>query len=129
MVRRPPRSTRTDTPFPYTTLFRSHQRVVGLRALLVVGHRQRQLLPAPLVLAREAERRRAQPRQCLAAQSVQVRPGLLEPLLESLPPRPAHAAHQVGRSEEHTSELQSLLRNSYAVLCFKENTITTQLQT
>src|SRR3546814_2324308 len=126
-----------------------------LRALLVVGHRQRQLLPALLVFASEAERRRAQPRQCLAAQAVQVRTGLFEPLLETLQPRPAHTAHEIGegiaagrfhhslprrgnlgrarlpaaelrsdllhlpeplRPEEHTSELQSLMRISYAVL-------------
>src|SRR5690606_34707208 len=53
------------------------------------------LLPALLVLAREAKRRRAQPRKRLPAHPVQPRPGLLEPLLEALQPRPAHAPHQV----------------------------------
>src|SRR3546814_8772773 len=76
MIRRPPRSTRTDTLFPYTTLFRS------IRAQL-----------RPLFKVQEAE----------------VTPagrGLLFQLVE--------------RSEEHTSELQSLMRISYAVFCLKK---------
>src|SRR3546814_4522742 len=78
MIRRPPRSTRTDTLFPYPTLFRSHDR----------RHH-----PAPLrhlAVFREGPR------------------GL---------------RHQ-GRSEEHTSELQSLMRISYAVFCLKEKSVT-----
>src|SRR3546814_8140381 len=71
MIRRPPRSTRTDTLFPYTTLFRS------LRG----GHPRWGLLPAALCL-----------------------------LHHSYP----------GRSEEHTSELQSLMRISYAVFCLQQ---------
>src|SRR3546814_9076670 len=81
MIRRPPRSTRTDTLFPYTTLFRS-----GRRAL-VFGH--------------------------------------LRPRLDGVA-----ADHNLGhllrlslsgpRSEEHTSELQSLMRISYAVFCLKK---------
>src|SRR3546814_4487055 len=80
MIRRPPRSTRTDTLFPYTTLFRSP-----------AGSRHRR--PA------------AGTAHCL------------------------HAAHGGGvqyrghrRSEEHTSELQSLMRISYAVFCLKKKT-------
>src|SRR3546814_10515524 len=73
MIRRPPRSTRTDTLFPYTSLFRSWR-----------PHRY----PASL--------QPRSPRQCLGAQ----------------------AAWQ--RSEEHTSELQSLMRISYAVFCLKK---------
>src|SRR3546814_5938810 len=76
MIRRPPRSTRTDTLFPYTTLFRSV--FVGLRR------------PA----------------------------GILDRLLGG-----RHAEHDEAvedRSEEHTSELQSLMRNSYAVFCLKK---------
>src|SRR3546814_1751011 len=69
MIRRPPRSTRTDTLFPYTTLFRS--------------------------LCRQAGRQRAQHHP----QPVDLYP----------------------RSEEHTSELQSLVRNSYAVFCLTTN--------
>src|SRR3546814_2709144 len=94
MIRRPPRSTRTDTLFPYTTLFRS------------------------------AESPRAAP----------VRPGevparRLPPVPARVAPRhpPASGARPPGfdqffhRSEEHTSELQSLMRISYAVFCLKKN--------
>src|SRR3546814_1669726 len=75
MIRRPPRSTRTDTLFPYTTLFRSgarftHPTVTGARFTHPTGHR------------------------C--------------------------AVHPSNRSEEHTSELQSLMRISYAVFCLKK---------
>src|SRR3546814_16155859 len=82
MIRRPPRSTRTDTLFPYTTLFRSHGRLV---ARAVDG---RYLVVDP---ARDSARRSAGQR-----------------------PRAAR------RSEEHTSELQSLMRISYAVFCLKK---------
>src|SRR3546814_1041005 len=84
MIRRPPRSTRTDTLFPYTTLFRS------AGALLP---RQGQLS-----LARHAAYRRGR---------------------SGGPPR-ARRAPGGGRSEEHTSELQSLMRISYAVFCLKK---------
>src|SRR3546814_5342875 len=90
MIRRPPRSTRTDTLFPYTTLFRSY------------GDRR----------------------------GVEQRPGKL---LHR--PSPNHfslwiggqawlrvSASPFGRSEEHTSELQSLMRISYAVFCLKKKT-------
>src|SRR3546814_2251969 len=97
MIRRPPRSTRTDTLFPYTTLFRSVERRVhredGL-AVLDRGHPSRRERPSVAdPLHRVADR--------LAG--------------------PAHP-HEVGveRSEEHTSELQSLMRISYAVFCLKK---------
>src|SRR3546814_985259 len=77
MIRRPPRSTRTDTLFPYTTLFRS--------GVLLVGEAE----------DGDARRRRRIEHPCLE------RAG-----------RP--------RSEEHTSELQSLMRISYAVFCLKK---------
>src|SRR3546814_1433106 len=81
MIRRPPRSTRTDTLFPYTTLFRSP------------------------------------PRQH-ARDGIQVRRVAIAAYSSSLERyRPAACA---GRSEEHTSELQSLMRISYAVLCLKK---------
>src|SRR3546814_10384615 len=82
MIRRPPRSTRTDTLFPYTTLFRS---AVAAR--------------------RPVERRRARRNACAAAAA------------EGPAGRPALPAP---RSEEHTSELQSLMRISYAVFCLKK---------
>src|SRR3546814_7299521 len=77
MIRRPPRSTRTDTLFPYTTLFRSLDQVHETRKRAVcqtaaLGHAQR------------------------------------------------HFLRRFDRSEEHTSELQSLMRISYAVFCLKK---------
>src|SRR3546814_9628562 len=84
MIRRPPRSTRTDTLFPYTTLFRSP----GWRTAT----------PAP------ASTRRATCTRCRSF------PG-------TGPPTTASATR---RSEEHTSELQSLMRISYAVFCLKK---------
>src|SRR3546814_1834038 len=77
MIRRPPRSTRTDTLFPYTTLFRSCQR-----------------------------RTTASPKRRPAVFSCRSRP----------------TENQGSRSEEHTSELQSLMRISYDVFCLKKNT-------
>src|SRR3546814_5774153 len=71
MIRRPPRSTRTDTLFPYTTLFRS--------------------------LASSA-----------SSPPATTMPPMIRPVL--------------GRSEEHTSELQSLMRTPYAVFCLNEHT-------
>src|SRR3546814_3120812 len=80
MIRRPPRSTRTDTLFPYTTLFRSRNRtkIVRVRSGIV--------LIAPVTVESAC-------RDCSA---------------------------RSGRSEEHTSELQSLMRISYAVFCLKK---------
>src|SRR3546814_6648699 len=97
MIRRPPRSTRTDTLFPYTTLFRS--RGVVLHPAVAVRC-ARVLRPAGPVHAL-ARRRGA------GAGS-------------------AGEAEPVGRrrSEEHTSELQSLMRISYAVFCLKKKIIT-----
>src|SRR3546814_3256610 len=117
MIRRPPRSTRTDTLFPYTTLFRS-----------LVEHRGH----ARAARARERHHRvaafgRELGRQC-GDQLVVERVDLVQ--------RDDHRlVDQVGaigfefvaddavRSEEHTSELQSLMRNSYAVFCLKKKKI------
>src|SRR3546814_4933657 len=92
MIRRPPRSTRTDTLFPYTTLFRSRpvragrgirrHRGTARRAEGIAGHARR---------------------RTRAAQA---------------------GRHRAARSEEHTSELQSLMRISYAVFCLKKKKIT-----
>src|SRR3546814_4280535 len=87
MIRRPPRSTRTDTLFPYTTLFRSRPGHLGL---LAGGAGQGR------AAADEGPQRRDP-----------------DPDLPRLDPRAA-------RSEEHTSELQSLMRISYAVFCLKK---------
>src|SRR3546814_3114391 len=82
MIRRPPRSTRTDTLFPYTTLFRSQQTDQNVRA-------------------REKGRQSVRP----------VEDGYGGRILRR-------------RSEEHTSELQSLMRISYAVFCLKKKKTT-----
>src|SRR3546814_3127665 len=99
MILRPPRSTRTDTRFPYTTLFRS---------------------PA----LRRWPRWREADRWCAfacrtpvgkTAHACAVVPGLREAR------HPHRHARTATRSEEHTSELQSLMRISYAVFCLKTN--------
>src|SRR3546814_3945481 len=98
MIRRPPRSTRTDTLFPYTTLFRSHAE--GREADRADGRTAEAAVPRGPVAS--AVRRRPGLRQ---AHPGQVR---------------ATGLHVRSRSEEHTSELQSLMRISYAVFCLKK---------
>src|SRR3546814_7117841 len=93
MIRRPPRSTRTDTLFPYTTLFRSGSNDHAFRC--------------------SGDRSAIAP-TCPDGRS-------------AYPPGPWRSAHiwpggKAPRSEEHTSELQSLMRNSYAVFCLKKKT-------
>src|SRR3546814_9314910 len=96
MIRRPPKSTRTDTLFPYTTLFRSgHSGDRGPRA--GPGARRHRLD------GRLQDRRPAA--------------GLARPDRD-----PVRRRLRKGRSEEHTSELQSLMRISYAVFCLKKKT-------
>src|SRR3546814_10564993 len=107
MIRRPPRSTRTDTPFPYTTLFRSaapggRRHLSGARA---GRHRCDGVLDAG-----------DRPRRRLPSGGEVLLPPRLAPAVRA--PR-VHVQHGE-RSEEHTSELQSLMRNSYAVFCLKK---------
>src|SRR3546814_11064915 len=92
MIRRPPRSTRTDTRFPYTTLFRSSRQHAPPPRPRGAG------LPAVTSRPPPASGSRPAPWQSVP------------------PPR--------RRSEEHTSELQSLMRISYAVFCLKKKKIT-----
>src|SRR3546814_9453588 len=80
MIRRPPRSTRTDTLFPYTTLFRS------------------------LIVSREDAKMSCLPRSGLSREAS----------------ARGRSLAGIRRSEEHTSELQSLMRISYAVFCLKK---------
>src|SRR3546814_7100094 len=96
MIRRPPRSTRTDTLFPYTTLFRSVRP-------------QNRLTSENL--------RRSSTNPCPTIRIARTHPEMY----------PVHRRHpreirRVSRSEEHTSELQSLMRISYAVFCLKKKT-------
>src|SRR3546814_7236041 len=110
MIRRPPRSTRTDTPFPYTTLVLSGQPVLRR------GCRPRPGLPPRSAPARSRGRDRLRFRQRRAWPWRIVRP-----LSQPLPPgRTSNGFWTPPRSEEHTSELQSLMRISYAVFCLKK---------
>src|SRR3546814_5087965 len=119
MIRRPPRSTRTDTLFPYTTLFRSRH-VALLRLDLAPG---RQALHHGQVAAVVGPRLEALP-GLLRHQAIGLRRGQDGHLLVEPGGAPAllQAADQL-RSEEHTSELQSLMRISYAVFCLKKKNI------
>src|SRR3546814_4277455 len=103
MIRRPPRSTRTDTLFPYTTLFRSSW-CADHRCLHGGGARWTSLRPGQSKDRREAGRGR---RPCAVPEDRRDAAG------------DRRALHHL-RSEEHTSELQSLMRISYAVFCLKK---------
>src|SRR3546814_6042834 len=112
MIRRPPSSTRTDTLFPYTTLFRSHLLALAwirpdidrprctqphmrnLHAHRLAGDLHVLMAPVELIGLARPERQRDEGGNTIA--------GIL------------------ARSEEHTSELQSLMRTSYAVFCLKK---------
>src|SRR3546814_4394065 len=129
MIRRPPRSTRTDTLFPYTTLFRSLEPHGGMPAAAVqIGWE---------VAEDDAFRRIVRAGKALArpelAHSVHVEIAGLSShrrywyrfVVDGIRSdtgtvRTAPAAGAALRSEEHTSELQSLMRNSYAVFCLKK---------
>src|SRR3546814_10327166 len=96
MIRRPPRSTRTDTLFPYTTLFRS---------FVLRGWGRPEWSPRfPGIICRT---------------EIHALPASARP---TRPVRDVSHAGGSGRSEEHTSELQSLMRISYAVFCLKKKT-------
>src|SRR3546814_4679717 len=113
MIRRPPRSTRTDTLFPYTTLFRSHARAAAPDRAAGRLHRR-----GNRGLGEQRQPQRALPLR-LGAQVQALPRGALTPgrLQES----PLTCTESGGiRSEEHTSELQSLMRISYAVFCLKK---------
>src|SRR3546814_10935279 len=107
MIRRPPRSTRTDTLFPYTTLFRSEHH--ARRPRLRPGQQARHPVDG---------RRGADDRPPCEESDVSLAVSLHAPtdeLRSELVP-----LNRKYRSEEHTSELQSLMRISYAVFCLKK---------
>src|SRR3546814_1761329 len=96
MIRRPPRSTRTDTLFPYTTLFRSDA--------VLVAHPQQAVDHAAMLVHRALRHAGRAGRVDQVGEVGRGRGGLRV------------------RSEEHTSELQSLMRISYAVFCLSTTT-------
>src|SRR3546814_10444749 len=114
MIRRPPRSTRTDTLFPYTTLFRSvHREDLGIEPIC------RELAIAPSSYHEHAARS-ADPgrRPARAQRDDEIREQIKRAHEASFGLYGARKVwHQMRRSEEHTSELQSLMRISYAVFC------------
>src|SRR3546814_1029434 len=99
MIRRPPRSTRTDTLFPYTTLFRSQY--------------------TRCQQERTGRPRRARPASCRFG-VVKAASRALKGTSNVAAERSPRVAKSHLRSEEHTSELQSLMRISYAVFCLKK---------
>src|SRR3546814_2671210 len=108
MIPRPPRSTRTDTLFPYTTLFRSFAER-GTRGIVGVGQlRDADIGVDPAFLHAAA-------RWCVIARGGQAKRGGVG--------QRQHRLHRslAERSAEHTSELQSLMRISYAVFCLKKH--------
>src|SRR3546814_4300858 len=116
MIRRPPRSTRTDTLFPYTTLFRSNW---DFRSSSVVARTTKFALS--VMFASIVARRWSQsPAVQRAASYVPITPGATRRRANSSPFRRHTTSPVSTRSEEHTSDLQSLMRNSYAVFCLKK---------
>src|SRR3546814_1719860 len=111
MIRRPPSSTRTDTLFPYTTLFRS-------------------LAPSPAKAGRVGEgclprsartvSTPSQPPPAFAGGGAKTRARGLSRSYKALRVSAVRRVRPCARSEEHTSELQSLMRISYAVFCLKK---------
>src|SRR3546814_10732805 len=109
MIRRPPRPTRTDTLFPYTTLFRSNlgRIAAGLtRCRMYCGNPLFQRIDVPITREKNYTIR------LLACERQRLGPerGIIE----------RNGFWKAQRSEEHTSELQSLMRISYAVFCLKK---------
>src|SRR3546814_7797931 len=121
MIRRPPRSTRTDTLFPYTTLFRSDQLtrnidVLGLGDLVehpTIRRKGLREISHHIVNMNEGQRKVLIHGNRLPSLSLFAFPLNLSLVSANNPP--GHV-----RSEEHTSELQSLMRISYAVFCLKQ---------
>src|SRR3546814_8313064 len=130
MIRRPPRSTRTDTLFPYTTLFRSAGAAVlaaawseipaalapGPFAAHMIRHMSVVAVAAPLLALGVAGTRLDPARHWRWTAAAAVPASIAEMAVVWSWHAPA-----LHRSEEHTSELQSLLRISYAVFCLKNN--------
>src|SRR3546814_1114067 len=134
MIRRPPRSTRTDTPFPYTTLFRSDEPFAVLLPDDLIWNRHgkgalRQMTElaaendAGVIAVQDVPRDKTGSYGIVATDSFDGRAGRIRAMVEKPSPEQAPSTLAVvGRSDEHTSELQSLMRTSYAVVCLKNIT-------
>src|SRR3546814_3492546 len=109
MIRRPPRSTRTDTLFPYTTLFRSF-RTHGVNEFPLDDRAYKRFIPS--FHHRHGKGRRKQRAYFLVLFAIH---GCHEQIVDG-----RTKSVSIQRSEEHTSELQSLMRISYAVFCLKK---------
>src|SRR3546814_11873358 len=118
MIRRPPRSTRTDTLFPYTTLFRS-------LAVQSLGNRRR-CVRTPDAIRRDADaalnvcKRHSLASLRAVSSSTRCSDKTLWKSCHKCPGDMVSKSASSCRSEEHTSELQSLMRISYAVFCLKK---------
>src|SRR3546814_4206691 len=115
MIRRPPISTRTDTLFPYPTLFRSAG-VTGVKNPIMLADAVRLDGRHVFLSGKGAEQFAAEH----GLEPAEPSWFATEPRLRAL--EAFKAGKVAARSEEHTSELQSLMRISYAVLCLKKKT-------
>src|SRR3546814_5085217 len=116
MIRRPPRSTRTDTLYPYTTLFRSAHEIAGARIareiLTDLDHPGEEIDEIAAIIDGHDSR----------AEAISIDDACVKDAdkLWRITPHGLATVRKWFRSEEHTSELQSLMRTSYAVFCLKK---------
>src|SRR3546814_4169073 len=129
MIRRAPRFTRTDTLFPYTTLFRSADTGVGRRGLGVhlVEHAACETEPGAHRRIADRNRKDDEAGPGSEGNGLAALKALLMARVAAVAADDLRASRYAGRprrpgqrSEEHTSELQSLMRNTYAVFCLKK---------
>src|SRR3546814_2572073 len=135
MIRRPPRSTRTDPLFPYTTLFRSIRDGTSLERevqaagedtetflvrILARRDEQERIRGAVLAFIDITKRKRAEARLAGTVSELNHRLRNVLAGAQAMVRQSAASATSVARSEEHTSELQSLMRISYAVFCLQK---------
>src|SRR3546814_5019662 len=117
MIRRPPRSTRTDTLLPYTTLFRSPLIAQLPNFIIQWGYARSSLIQLDGILGLPQDH---------PAETANLRPESLQGQIRLDRVAFVYPGAKEGRSEEHTSELQSLMRISYAVFCLTKKKQTKQ---
>src|SRR3546814_4914880 len=116
MIRRPPSSTRTDTLFPYTTLFRSKPpEPLGTSNKMTAPYQAMACSDGYFVMG--ANNQKLWQQLCVLLERQEL---LRDPRFSTISLRLANRPALETRSEEHTSELQSLMRISYAVFCLKK---------